>query len=288
MNPFGTAMTVELAGRRWRIGAQGHDLSIALAFNEAQPSFFGARAAAGNALVAGSFVGDVRQGGSCNCATYTLTPHCNGTHTECVGHVTREPVSVRDAALEHLSPALLISVRPQLVPARARCAENAQRPSTEHDRHSYERPAERLITREVLMAAVAPHELTHYPALIVRSLPNDDSKRTRNYDSGEPAPCFTAEAMHWIVQQGVRTLVVDLPSLDRADDANLTTHRIFWGLPEGASSVALAARPYATVTELAYVPNTVADGHYLLNLQIAPFTADAAPSRPILLPLQPT
>jgi hypothetical protein len=38
----------------------------------------------------------------------------------------------------------------------------------------------------------------------------------------------------------------------------------------------------STITELIYVPNAVEDGRYLLNLQIAPFAADASPSRPLL------
>ena len=32
-----------------------------------------------------------------------------------------------------------------------------------------------------------------------------------------------------------------------------------------------------------YVPNEIEDGEYLLNLQIAPFESDCAPSRPLLL-----
>ena len=37
-----------------------------------------------------------------------------------------------------------------------------------------------------------------------------------------------------------------------------------------------------TITEMVFIPDEVEDGDYLLNLQIAPFFADAAPSRPIL------
>ena len=36
---------------------------------------------------------------------------------------------------------------------------------------------------------------------------------------------------------------------------------------------------------MVFVPNEIKDGKYLLNLQIAPFAADAAPSRPILYKL---
>jgi kynurenine formamidase len=251
-------LTVEIAGRRWRVGAGGHDISIPLAFDAAQPTFFGAAPASADAVAAGSFVGDVRRGGSCNCSSHTLTPHCNGTHTECIGHVTAERLSVRDHSADHFSPALLVSVRSA--------------------------PA---ITRAALEAAVAPHVLSHYCALVVRTLPNTRDKLERNYDRA-PAPYFDADAMRWIVSHGITTLVVDLPSLDRGDDAQLTTHRIFWGLPPGATSATQATRPTATVTELAFVDDSIADGHYLLNLQVAPFVADAAPSRPILLPLMPS
>jgi kynurenine formamidase len=251
-------LIVEIAGRRWRVGTQGHDLSIPLEFDAPQPTFFGASPAGASVVTAGSFVGDVRRGGSCNCSTHTLTPHCNGTHTECVGHVTAERLSVRDLSGEHFSAALLVSV--------------ASAPA---------------ITRAALASAVAPHELHHYRALVVRTLPNTRDKRLRNYDRA-PAPYFAADAMHWIVDNGITALVVDLPSLDRGDDAELTTHRIFWGLPPGASQAAQAARPSATVTELAFIDDSIPDGQYLLNLQVAPFVADAAPSRPILLPLTPS
>jgi hypothetical protein len=42
----------------------------------------------------------------------------------------------------------------------------------------------------------------------------------------------------------------------------------------------LDARLEATITEMIYVPDNVADGSYLLNLQIA--SNDASPSKPVL------
>lgn len=263
------ALAVDLGGRRWTVieDGPGHDISIPLRFNAGQPTFFGAAAASEQPLAGGSFVGDVRQGGSCNCSIHTFVPHCNGTHTECVGHITRERMSVRNLAVHHLSAALLITVAPQ--PTR----------DTEGDR---------VITLQVLQSAVGEQRLDDYHALVVRTLPNDESKLTRNYDTDPPPPYFTTDAMRWIVEQGIETLVVDLPSIDRAQDGGrLAAHRIFWGVPQGGTSGALATRAHATITELAFVPNTVADGPYLLNLQVPPFMSDAAPSRPILLPLTP-
>jgi kynurenine formamidase len=269
-------LSIEIAGRRWRTTGRAYDLSIPLAFDEAQPSFFGAAPATANAVAAGGFVGDVRRGGSCNCATYSVTPHCNGTHTECIGHVVEERVSVRDAAREHLHPALLVSITP--VPASATSEASDPRPQA----------GDRLITRASLETAARVHASPIPSGLIVRTLPNPPSKRYLNYDAGDAPPYFTAEAMRWIVDQGVRCLVVDLPSIDRAnDEGRLTCHRIFWGLPPGARSVRAATRPQATVTELAYIDSYAPDGLCLLNLQVAPFVADAAPSRPVLLSLEP-
>ena len=262
------ALVVELSGRRWRVAAAGHDISIALRFNEEQPTFFGAARAGAQPLTAGSFVGDVRHGGSCNCSIHTLAPHCNGTHTECVGHITQERLSVRDLALRHLSSALLITVKPDPTQIQG----------------------DRVITLTALREAVGHAQLGDHRALIVRTLPNDASKLTRNYDdhsNGLP-PYFAVDAMQWIVASGIDTLVVDLPSIDRAQDGGrLAAHRIFWGMPSGSTSAASAIRKQATITEMAYIDNAIVDGSYLLNLQVAPFMIDAAPSRPILLPLLP-
>ena len=78
-------------------------------------------------------------------------------------------------------------------------------------------------------------------------------------------------------------LVVDLPSIDRAqDEGRLTAHRIFFGLPPAVTQLAAATRATATVTELAYIPESVADGPYLLELQVPALGGDAVPSRPLL------
>jgi len=268
------AFAIELAGRTWRAGDRRHDLSIPLVFGGEQPNFFGAAPAEGAPIHAGSFIGAVTQGGSCNCSTYSLTPHCNGTHTECVGHVTAEPLSVRDLLIDSFAFALLVSVSPRS-PAQ-----------THESTEPQPREGDLLLTREALETASNQFEHRH-DALIVRSLPNDTTKLTRQHGSGEGTPYFTAEAMRWIVARGVRHLVVDLPSVDRGnDDGRLTAHRVFWNLPSG-TTMTDPTRAHCTITEFAFIDDSIRDGEYLLNLQIAPFMADAAPSRPILLSLEP-
>jgi kynurenine formamidase len=268
---------IEFASRKWRAQlGQARDLSLPLSFDAQQPKFFGAPLAHAKALSAGSFIGDVRLGGSCNCETYTLTPHCNGTHTECVGHITQDRFSVRDAAVEALLPAHLVTVTP--IDAGQTTESSLPPPQA----------ADRLITRDGLLHAMGSRSFHGCSALIVRTLPNGIDKRTRDYDSGEPPAYFTLEAVRWLVAIGVRHLVVDLPSIDRAQDAGkLAAHRLFWGVEADSSVPNASSRRQATITELAYIEESILDGVYLLNLQVAPFAADVAPSRPVIYPLVP-
>jgi len=240
------------------------DLSIPLEFDGPQPSHFGAAAASATPLDGQGFVGDTRKGGSCNCSEYRLVAHCNGTHTECVGHVTDERVSVRDALRPGLWVALLMSVRPVKAPDSS----------------------DLVITRRMLEEARARGPARDAEAWVIRTEPNSPEKLRRRYETANPPPYFTTDAVELAVACGIEHLVLDLPSLDRShDEGRLAGHRIFWGLPPGSRSLASARRPQATITELAFIPASVADGRYFLDLQIAPFASDAAPSRPVLFPV---
>ena len=231
------------------------DVSIPLKFGGLQPSAFGVEAATAKAL------GDTREGGSVNFEQYIFIPHCNGTHTECVGHITDERISVRDCLNDVVMLAQLVSARPS------------------------ESGDDRVITSANLQESGVqpPATAGGSDSLIVRTLPNDDSKLSRFYDGDNIPAYFTAEAMRYIVECGFKHLLVDLPSIDRIfDEGKLENHRIFWNVEPGSRTVGSHTRISSTVTELIYVPDEIADGEYLLNLQIAPFEADAAPSRPVL------
>jgi kynurenine formamidase len=264
---------VVLGGRETRIDlAQPLDLSIALDFHGAQPRHFGAPAASATALQVGDFSGAVGSGASCNCEVVTLVPHCNGTHTECVGHLTRERLDAWRVVPAGFLPAILVSVTPEAAGLEAGAPEPAA-----HDR---------LVTRRALERAWqrAPFEPR---ALIIRTLPNSPGKRTRDYSGTTPA-YLSREAAQLLVERGILHLVVDLPSIDREHDGGLlSAHRLFFGLPAGVGDLAAAARPDATITELAYVPDAAADGAYLLELQVPALGGDAVPSRPLLYALGP-
>jgi arylformamidase len=251
----------DIDGHRWRADlSRPLGLAVALDFSGPQPSFFGAPPATATALRSGSFIGDIAQGGSCRCSTLSVTPHCNGTHTECVGHVVAEAVSVHDVAREAWLAARVVTVTPDTTFAGGA----------------------RITARQIeraLGGSPVPR------ALVVRTLPNPASKATHPYLPDAIPPSFDEDAVRWLVERHCRHLVVDLPSIDRADDASLKGHRVFWGLPPGSRRLADSTRPDATITELAYIADSIVDGPYLLNLQVAPFASDAAPSRPVLFPL---
>jgi kynurenine formamidase len=250
------------------------DISIPLNFNGPQPNAYGVEYATSTPCSAGDLVGDTRKGGSCNFERYTFIPHCNGTHTECVGHVTNERIAVRDCLKDILMTAVLISVSPK------DAVETEETYSVSAD------SGDTLITRASIEASLARLNTSgRTESLIVRTVPNDEEKLTRKYGDFMP-PFFTTEAMQFLVELGVRHLIVDLPSIDRLyDEGRLSNHRLFWKVDEASFDVNPDTRIGGTITELAYIPNEIENGLYLLNLQIAPFASDASPSRPILFRL---
>lgn len=264
-------------GQRWAVDAdRGESLAIPLDVHGAQPSHFGAPAAHAEPLTAGSFVGDTRRGGSCNCEAITLVPHCNGTHTEGPGHLTDERLSVHGAAFRPLYLAALISVH----------AENAA-DSVETSAPG-PRPGDQLVTARAIAPALAAIGAGNVEAVVVRTLPNRADKRTRDWMQPPMPPYFSREAVTLLVRRGVQHLLTDLPSVDRLlDEGRLAAHRGFFGMPPGSRAVAEIGRPNATITEMIYAPDGLCDGLYALSLQLAPWVSDAVPSRPLLFPLEP-
>ena len=249
------------------------ELAVELDFAGAQPRHFGAPRASSRPFETPGFgfKGSVERGSSCNCEVITLIPHCNGTHTECVGHLTRERLDAWRVTPAALLPALLLSVSPQAA------GDEGSDPAPQ--------ATDQLIRRRALEAAW-PAQTPFVPcALIVRTLPNDAAKRDARLHRAKSAVPVAAGG-RLLVSRGILHLVVDVPSIDRAhDDGRLTAHRIFFGLPPGSVQLAAATRADATITELAFVPDAVGDGCYLLQLQVPALDGDAVPCRPLLYAL---
>jgi arylformamidase len=265
---------LSVGGRRYAANLSDPlSIAVPLDFDGVQPNHFGAPRAHARPLEAGSFVGDVRAGGSVNCEVLEIVPHCNGTHTECIGHITSDRIAVHEVLRGGLHIARLVSVR------AAPVGGETPDPDAAGD--------EPLVTARLLEAALATLPGTS-EALVIRTLPNDATKLARCYQGPAPAPYLTVEAAAVLVAHDVRHLVCDLPSIDRANDrGRLAAHRVFWGLPAGLHRAHDATRREATITELAWIAPTIRDGWYMLDLQLPAFMTDAAPSRPLLYPVRP-
>lgn len=262
---------LQVAEREVRVDlACPFDLSVELDFQGLQVRHFGAPRASSQPYSLPGFAGLVARGASCNCESITLIPHCNGTHTECAGHLTREPLHAQRVVPRDLLPALVLSIDPVRPDQTAESSDPAPRSS------------DRLVTRGALHAHWAAALPFAPRALVIRTLPNERAKRTRDYTDMTPA-YLTREAAHYLIERDIEHLIVDIPSIDRAhDEGRLTAHRLFFGLPPGDCALAHASRSQCTITELAYIADEVADGPYLLQLQVPAINGDAVPSRPLL------
>lgn len=267
-------MTFKSGGRTFAFDSKrAIDLSIPLDFHGTQPNAFHLPQAAAAAAESGTFVGDTREGGSCNCETITLNPHGNGTHTECIGHITSDRIWVTSVLADTLFPATVVTVEPE------RWNEKSD---------EFQRPGDVAITWSAIERAIESLEVVDQDflrALVIRTTPNPPEKRAASY-SGTNPPYITIEAMRFIREFDVEHLLVDLPSVDREDDNGaLAAHRIFWEVPVGTHEVA-TPYPARTITEMIYVDDAIRDGRYLIDLQIPSFLLDAAPSRPLLYSIE--
>lgn len=196
---------------------------------------------------AGTFIGSTKEGGLLNFLNIKLNPHGNGTHTECVGHISKTPYTIHQTLKEFWFLAELITVEPTNM-------ENG----------------DKVILKEQLSI-----QNPSIKAYIIRTSPNDEEKLKKQYSGTNPI-YLHHEAARWLCENEIGHLLLDLPSVDREEDGGqLLAHKAFWNYPN-------SPRTNATITELIYVNDKIPDGLYLLNLQIASFEIDVSPSKPVL------
>lgn len=241
--------------------SHGHPIAIPLDPHGRQPAFFAEGPAQARPLQVGDFTGSVAQGGSCNAEVVQFAPHCHGTHTECIGHLTARREIVQDTIDQRPVLARLVSLKSQLVDGQ---------------------PRFRL---EALEAAMGEHTVA-IRALVVRSLPNDPGKRSRDYDHNDPYPVFGPRAMDYLAAFPIKHLLLDTPSLDSANDGGrLANHRAWWCL-DGREHPHRVDPTRRSVTEMIFVPDELPDGFYWLHLELSPLLGEATPSRPVLYPVE--
>lgn len=202
----------------------------------------------------GDWTGKVSRGASTNFNNIAFNPHGHGTHTECLGHITKDFYSINDALKTFFFTGELVSIAPEKV------------------------GEDFIITKQQVDKALNGKMPQ---ALVIRTLPNATEKKSKNYSHTNP-PYLAEDAATYIREAGIKHLLVDLPSVDREEDGGaLLAHKAFWNVKD-VDQLNNNARHDATITELVFVPDEVKDGSYLLNLQIASFDNDASPSKPVL------
>lgn len=198
-----------------------------------------------------NWTGSVKSGAAVNFNSIEFNPHAHGTHTECLGHITEKAYSINSCLKQFLFVSEVITVVPE------------------------KSDTDLIISEKQLRYAIGNKKRE---AVVIRTLPNTKDKLSRQYANSNP-PYLSEAAAIYLKNKGVKHLLIDLPSVDKEkDNGQLLAHKAFWDLNG-------VPRIDATITELIYVPNTVKDGKYILNLLIAPFQNDASPSKPVLYKL---
>ncbi len=195
---------------------------------------------------------EVAKGAPVNFNSIHFNPHSHITHTECVGHITAQVHSINQNLKNYFFLTNVITIEPEEI------------------------GEDKIITKKQLQDVLGnkAHE-----ALVIRTVPNTSDKKSRKYSNTNP-PYLDAKGANYLKQIGIKHLLIDLPSIDKErDEGKLASHNTFWNT-EGD------LRLDATITEFIYVPNTIKDGVYFLNLMVAPFENDATPSKPILYDVQ--
>jgi kynurenine formamidase len=235
------------------------DISISLSNTDENPIAWYIEKPVIEPVVFGDWIGKVSEGSSStNFNNIFFNPHGHGTHTECLGHITKEFYSINQSLKQFFFLAELISIQPEI----------------QND--------DLVITKIQIKNALNG---TSPEAIIIRTLPNTSEKLSMKYSNTNP-PYLSEEAAVFIRESGIQHLLIDLPSVDKEhDQGKLLAHKAFWNVKDVVNLNA-DARINSTITEMIFVNDAVKDGSYLLNLQIAPFENDASPSKPILFAIK--
>ncbi|MEY4287847.1 MAG: hypothetical protein RL511_1936 [Bacteroidota bacterium] len=225
------------------------DLSLPLRATQENPRAWYVDAPRMEPVRANGFVGSVAEGGAVNFRDIFFNPHGHGTHTESFGHISEDIYPVSNAIQQYFYQATLISVTPRVL-----------------------QNGDHVVFADQL-ASLLESDFTE--AIVIRTLPNKDDKLSMNYSGTNPC-YFDVGVVALLDQLAAKHLLVDTPSVDREEDGGaLAFHHAFWNVPK-------APIQDRTITELIFVPHEIQDGQFILELQVAHFMNDAAPSRPLL------
>jgi kynurenine formamidase len=184
------------------------DISIPLINSDENPIAWYIEKPIMEPVVFGDWIGKVSEGSSTNFNNIYFNPHGHGTHTECLGHITREFYSINQALKQFFFLAELISVQPDL------------------------QNEDLVITKnqiENALNGISPE------AIIIRTLPNTSDKLSMKYSNTNP-PYLSEDAAIFIRESGIQHLLIDLPSVDKEhDQGKLVAHKAFWNVKDVAN-----------------------------------------------------
>ncbi|MGB0882795.1 MAG: cyclase family protein [Vicingaceae bacterium] len=224
------------------------DISMGLRADKTNPTAWYVSEPRFEPVMENGFVGDVNLGGAVNFRNIFFNPHGHGTHTECVGHISKERYTINDCLKQFFFLANVVSVSPE------------------------QKESDSIITLSQIKNVFINNGAK---AIVIRTLPNTNMKLTKQYSSTNPT-FVEDKAIQYLIDNGIEHLLIDTPSVDKEeDDGALISHHTFWEYPNNIQA-------QRTITELVFVPSSVEDGTYFINIQIASFENDASPSKPIL------
>lgn len=237
------------------------DISIPLTNNEQNPIAWYQNSPVIEPVKDGDWTGKVSEGkSSTNFNNIFFNPHAHGTHTECLGHITKDFYSINQCLKQFFFTAEVVSIEPKLIG---------------EDLVITKDQIEKSLNSSIRAQSINPE------AIIIRTLPNLETKKHLNYSNTNP-PYLAEEASIYILELGIQHLLIDLPSVDKEhDEGKLLSHKAFWNVKD-VNDLNADARMNCTITEMIYVDDSILDGSYFLNLQIASFENDASPSKPVL------
>ena len=184
---------------------RGIDLSIPMQSGSQNPNAFQIPPPLFEPIRLGDYTGSVKEGGGVNCENLLINPHGNGTHTECIGHITSEKITINKCLSQFFFMAQLVSITPQIQANGDSILELKNLPNIVN---------------------------SHITALLIRTLPNATFKLNQQYSGQNPCYLEPALCMH-LVHEGIQHLLVDLPSVDKENDnGQLLAHKAFWTYPE--------------------------------------------------------
>jgi len=241
------------------------DISIPLQNDGGNPKAFYAPNFNFSPVKTDEFIGSTTDGGILNFKNIIINPHGNGTHTECLGHITENNFTINKCLKYFHFLCQVVSIKPEK-----------------------QSNGDLVITEKQINNIVFKKDVT---AITIRTTPNNSTKKTKDW-SGTNHPFIDHKAMKVLVEKGIEHFLIDSPSVDKEnDEGKLLAHKTYWNLLNSKTEKKGAVliddendldRKHCTITEMIFVPNHIEDGLYLMNIMIMPIEMDASPSKILL------